>query len=718
MTSYITIFIGIIALCTPVTLSASTILEEVLVTARKKLERRQDIPLSMQSLSAEMLDIANINNLTQMNNQLINTSVAGTGGLGSSNAAFYIRAMGTSRNAVNQEPAVALYIDDEYYGRSDGALLNVLDIERIEVLRGPQGTLFGRNATAGAIRYITRAPSTDALLGEVQISVGEDTRKDFKATLNAPLSPNAAVRVNATSLNQHGQVKNEDTRNIFGGKKFNALRVKSLWNISDDVSVHLGADYSENHTGGGASVLVYVNPTAPFVLAEAAAGYDISALPLGDAKRSFQTADNFNRTRNRAAALTLNWRISNNITFKTVSTSRAVNTNGAYDTDGSPAVLFEQIYLRSIQAHSQEFTLTGDSKKWDWQTGLYYYDETASDHRLVAMTTNGPTNRSSTRIVNPITIESYAAFAQGTYFLVPQWSINIGARYTHDTKHITANELNAAGTPKVEDVSRSKSWAASSGRLGVQWQFQPRTLLYVSGAKGFRAGGFNDRIRTDLPDNYFGITDFDEETTNTLELGANHELPRHNVRINGAIFSNRYNDMQLGSILPGTARTVIQNAGEAKIQGAEVELLAFFANAFRVQIAAGYIDARYTQLSEEVTAVTLGSAMPRAPRWSVFTSLQWSKGPWLAYIDYGWKHKHRTVVADNDYLHQGAYGLVNANVSYQAHSQWQWSLYSNNLLDKHYWVSGLNLDSGKPMGIIQGEPGHFREVGVKVKFLF
>ncbi len=696
--------------------SDNQLLEEIIVTARKRSENLLEVPLSIVKLNAQELERSNISSLLNLDSRLGNVAIGGSGGLGSSNAAFYIRGIGTSRNAINQEPAVAVYIDDSYYGRSDDALLSLMDISSIEVLRGPQGTLFGRNATAGAIRYITQPPQ-DYTSGKLKLTLGSNNKRDVAATLNAPISPAMDVRVSAMSLNQDGHVIGALTNLDYGNINTDALRLSNKWRISESAFVTFAADHSQKETHGAPSILLNINPSSPFVTQEANAGFDITSIATGDFRQSFQTGANYYRAKNTGAAFTAGLELNNGNQLKSVTTYRSLDVEGAYDTDGSFASLFEQEYVRELSSASQEFNYSGDTheEKLEWLLGAYFFKESASDIRQVYTTVNS-VNRSNTRIVDPITTMSQAFFGQATLALDSKWRLTSGLRYNSDKKKILANELNSAGVPIVDDVEREDIWSDLSGRISLDRKIRQHSLIYVSYAKGFRAGGFNDRIRTDLASNYSGITTFDQETLHTYELGIHAELLNHQLRFNGTIFSSQYNDIQLASILPGTSRTVIQNAGEAKLSGFEGNIKYRPAHFFQLNLSLNYLSTEYSNLNENVTSVSSASAFPRAPNWAYHIGATFYARNVQMLFDYGWQDEFRTVVGDADYVQQAAYGLLNINVDYTLNKHWRISGYGNNVLDEEYLVSGLNLDTGKPFGIIQAEPGRFKEFGIKFSY--
>jgi iron complex outermembrane receptor protein len=702
---------------------SALLLEEVVVTARKREENLQETPLSVVSFGGDLLESQDVTNILALDVKIPNVAIGGSGGLGSSNAAFFIRGIGSTRNAVNQESAVALYVDDSYYGRTDGALLSVMDVARIEVSRGPQGTLFGRSATSGAIRYITNNP-VDELKGSVQLTLGSEDRRDIKGMVNVPLGDAVALRLVGASLNQDGYVKGVLSGKDYGEVGSDMVRAKLRWDITDKVETLFTLDYTQMDTDGGAAILLGVNPVAPFVGLEAGAGpeYDARVLPVGQYDKSYQTGENFIDSENTGGNFTLNWEISDDISFKSSTSWREIDIEGAYDADGTQASLFEQSYRRDVETFSQEFQLAGAAMggSFDWVTGIFYYEEESSDERLVASTVNAGAPTSSTRIVDPIETESLAVYGQGTYDLNDRWSITAGLRYTKDEKDIFANELNAFGGEKVPGgVTNDDSWSAITGRLSLEWQATDDIFTFASFARGYRSGGFNDRIRTDLPDDNFGVSSFDEETLDMFELGIRSELFDNRLRLNLTAFYGEYTDQQLSALIPGTTRAVFQNAGESSLSGLEGEVIWVLSEILTMDATFALLDTQFDKLDEGVTGVTLDSEFARAPKKSFSVGLEADFEAIVARADYGWKDDANLVEVDGANIVQESYGLLSANITYKPiDASWSVSVFGNNLTDEEYLLGGLDLTTAAPTGTSAAEPGRFREYGIKFNWDF
>ena len=729
---------SIIALSTAINLPASAQVDEIIVTARKKAESLQKTPISVVAMSAEKLEAQSVGDLTNLDVKFPNVGIGGSGGLGGSNAAFFIRGIGADRNAVNQETAVALYVDDAYYGRTDGALLSVLDVEQIEISRGPQGTLFGRGATAGAIRYITKKPK-DFFEASLQGIAGSFSRVDVKAMINVPLGETAALRVSAASLNRDGHVIGAFTGRDYGNENSKLVRGALRWNLSDRLEVLASVDHTSLDNNGVAAVAVEVFSGAPFYAAEAAAvatPFTGSAAQLSDFGTSYATGDNFLDSSNTGANFTLTYDISDNISFKSASTYRDINVKGAYDGDGMPFDLFEQNFVRDITMYSQELQLSGDTENVDWLAGLFYYNENASDIREVGLTSNAGPNRTGTRIINPYTVESYAAFGQATINLSEQFSVTGGIRYTQDDKSIAADELRGNGVSRLvgladpnnpsqtlatgDFVTRSDSWNAISGRFSLEYQASDDMFLFGSFARGYRSGGFNDRIRTDTGTaNFYGVTPFDEETLDMFELGMRNEFWDNRARFNLTAFLGKYNNMQIPAILPGTTRTVVQNVGKSEIKGIEGELAFAVTDNFTLDGAFGVLDAKYTELNSTAAriAVTTDSEFGRAPDFSYTVGATYENGPWMFRADYGWQDDYRLLTPDANTIIQESYGLLSAKVSYgPKDARWKVSVFGTNIGDEDYAISGLKVSN--PLGFAAIQPGRPAELGVTLDLNF
>ena len=714
------------------------ILEEVVVTARKRAENLQETPLSVMAFTGEDLEKQNINNITDLAIKMPNVNIGGSGGLGNSNADFNIRGLGNGRNAITREPAVALYIDDVYYGRSDGALLNVVDVERIEVLRGPQGTLFGRNATGGAIRYVTAKPAHE-FEGKAQLTGGSYSRIDFKGMVNLPLSEVAALRLSGAVLTRDGFIDN-----VAGGKdpgdiNNKVLRGQFRWDATPDLEALATADYSKTKTNGAASILVGIvkatPPAPPFsrgppgagffpALEAIAAGLDASTIPLNDFENTRASAANFNNTESIGLGLTLTWDIGP-VTLKSVTAYRDIDIHLAYDTDGTFASLFEQNAMRDLKMVSQEIQASGFAfdDRLDYVLGFFFYDEESSDIRDVRNGFNVSGN-TDTRVVDPTEVKSYAGFAQGTFDLTDRFSITGGLRITHDKKSIFADELRN-GVSRFGSATNEDKWTRLTGRISGEYRVTDDIFVFTSFARGFRAGGIDDRIRNGRLNK--AILPYDEEILDTVEAGVRSELFDNKIRLNLTAFYGNLKDVQFSALVPNTAPplAITQNGAKADIQGLEGEFIYLVNEFISIDGSFGLLDAEYKKLDPGINAITLDSEFPRAPDFSYALGAEMdipmSAGNIFARLDWGWKDSYWYTDSDSTAgeIAQDSYGLLSARLSYEPdNSNWRVIFFATNLTDKEYGLGGLDLRRGTPLGMAQVEPGRPREFGGTVEYRF
>ena len=743
-------FISILAMTSPPLLSAE--LEEVVVTARKTTESLQEIPLSVIAFSPEDLEQQNVADLADLSAKLPSVFIGAGGGLGSNNGSFFIRGLGTDRNAVNQESAVALYIDDAYYGRSDGALLSVLDVASIEVLRGPQGTLFGRNATAGTIRYITKKPD-DELSGKVQITLGSDKRLDLKASVNIPLSDSAALRLSAASINQDGFQTNA-VRQDLGDKGTDVVRAYLRFAPSDSFELLASFDYSKIDTNGSAYSLLEIRnnpdsaPAANGINQAIAANFDVLSDPIGSTTQSGSTLRASNKSDSFGASLTFNWYWGSNLQLKWSSTFRTIDIKSDFDFDATRAPLFENQNLdRDSDAYSSELQLSGDAlnKRMRWVTGLYYYNESSNDSRdsVQAWSPRGEFNQvgggaasTTTRTTLPHELESIALFGQISYDITNRFAITAGLRYTDDKKSIRSQEFDNAGNliqyrgddpaGNIGDITirRSDSWNAISGRLSLDLQVTDSVFLFASYARGFRGGGINDRIRRDLAPPTYGITSFGEELVDTYEFGIRSDLLQNTLRVNLTYFINDFSDLQISAQQTrfdnGRTRTVVSNVGNAESSGLEAEIAWLATENVRFDVNFGLIDSK---VNDGGASIDNGVRLPNTPEFQYSIGAELTvpvgAGNLIIRADYAGIDDFFSNAARGQMYQVDGYETLDANIAYEpVNPSWSIAIYGKNITDEKYFTQALSFLTDAPFGVAAGTPARGREYGVKFKYEF
>lgn len=745
-----TMFVAILSVLSPMQVGAqqtdngARVLEEIVVSVRKREENLQETPLSIVAFGQDALEKYNATNLENLNGKLPNVFIGAGVGFGSNNANFTIRGLGADRNAINQEAASALYIDDAYISRSDGALLNVLDVERVEVLRGPQGTLFGRNATGGAIRYVTKKP-TDVFEGSLEGASGSDDRVDVKAVVNVPITDSSALRLTAATLNQDGFMKNALGQDL-GDINTDIIRGYFRWEASDTVEILASADYTASDTNGGANSLIANNPDALF--AQLAAGSegefrDIANDVVNSTTRNSTLTRGFHDSQNYGGSLTLNWDINDSLSFKSVTTYREFDIKSQFDFDAASAVLLEnQDVTRDAEMYSQELQLSGAAfdQRLDWVAGAFYYNEKANDRRLLAIlgSEQAPGTRSTYRVNEPHEIESVAFFGQGTFSFTDRFSITAGLRWTRDEKELVASELFTDETPRTflaNDVNGnsgpliiqgSDDWSAFNGRVSLEFQATEDIFLFGSFARGFRAGALNDRPLASLheatrddPSINYGITSVDPEEVDVFELGMRSDLFNGRLRLNATAFYQEVTDFQVARQLVGGV-TIIETAAESEAYGLEVEMTWLATDNLTIDGNYGYLNTEITKVDPGVDLVEgdpLGSSPENKYTIGAEYFVDAFEGDLNFRVDYSWTDDYFSNPGQGFRFDLDSYGLLTANIKYTTPGEkWAVTVFGNNLNGEEYYTQAFSFLERPPFGFAQATPGRGREVGIKLLY--
>lgn len=694
-------------------------LEVIEVTARKRTENLQETPVSVVSFGADSLETRNISDITNLSAQVPSVNIGAGGGLGSNSAAFFIRGLGANRNAVNQESAVALYIDDFYYGRSDGALLGVVDVENIEVLRGPQGTLFGRNATAGAIRYTTKKPELGENFSKIKVDLGTDNKRNITATTNFEAGDDTAISLLASTLNQDGYVENSLGQKL-GGKGTNLFRAYIKSEPTSDLEILASVLYSKTDSTGGVSQALTIDPDTRKVL----------SLVSGDWNKSLSALDGFFESENTALGVTVNYALSDSTDLKWVSTYATIDTQANIDFDGLAASFFDQKDLdRSTDSYSMELQLSGDDNELNWMTGLFYYVEESDDYRV---------SGSSVRQTVAHDLNSLGVFGQVGYALTDKFGITAGLRYTKDDKEASYREgrvqgdgsilyneilndgsLSSGSAPITGNTifSNEDSWGAVSGKLALEYQSSDDVFFFASYAHGYRSGGINDRPRFNDASVNYGITNFDEETLDVYELGMRSEWMDNRLRLNMTYYFQEMQDMQFSFALGNTTARAIGNAAEAQVQGIEGEITFQVTENFILDSNFGLMDSKITS-ADESSRIDVGSKLAQTPdlKYNIGgTYYVWLDDADLTFrVDYSYQDETFSTLVFSNKVIIDEYNLLGFNINYTpSHGEWSTSIYGTNITDEEYFQFATKAGPST-----NGAPTRGAEYGVKFEYNF
>lgn len=662
-------------------------LEELIVIARRQSEALQSAPLAVTAINAESLEVRNAYTAESLSQFVPNLQLDGAAPLSGAayNATIFIRGVGQNDFAIFSDPGVAVYLDDVYLGRSIGGAMDLLDLAQVEVLRGPQGTLFGRNTIGGAIILRSQEPEP-GLSREVSLTAGSLQRREVRATFNAPLSDTVEMRVAAAAVRRDGYAERLSDRAELGDKDALIGRAQLAWHPSEFSRGRLTLDASRVRQNSAALTLLEVADEgapflqlynaliAPTVGIEAPSGARAidGSWVTGDLDTTHATGTTLNDLTTMGAALTLEWSLDA-IDVKSISAWRALEAVFARDGDNTPFTFRETFNDDRQSQLSQEVQIAGVSGdgRMSWIAGLYGFRENAVEHGRAMLApglyaalnalelapdetwcalpggnprpvTNCPpalrfggAQYRENNVLADLDVDLYtrvanrsaALFAQGTYRLSKRWSMTGGARWTVDHKRIAlvhrrrGSNVYVVGTDGAAQ-SFSATWSQVTPKLGLEWQASTDALLYASYARGFKSGGFNGRP---LVDSREVRAPYDPEVVDSYELGAKTRWLDGRMTANAAVFYNQYRDMQLA--INATPQNFVRNAGAARIAGAELEIAARLAPALDLNVQVSHLDTAYTQLDAQLAELrpplTHDKHLIKAPRWTASAGLQY-----------------------------------------------------------------------------------------------
>ncbi|MDN3640941.1 TonB-dependent receptor [Simiduia curdlanivorans] len=725
------------------TRARDSLLEEIVVTARKRSETLQDIPMAISALSEQSLERNAINNLADLQAQVPSLTVYAARGT-SSTATVYIRGIGQSDPLWGVEPGVGIYLNDVYISRPQGALLDMLDVERVEVLRGPQGTLYGRNTIGGAVKYITKKPSEETS-GKLDLAAGSYGQLDVRAAASGALIDDTLLAsVALGSFNRDGFGENLQTGAAVSDKKLTTGRVNLEWLVSEDWSVLLSADKTRDSSHVRGAQRMLVNGFEPYFAGAA-------PLPVStdryDVDNGFDLDENFTDT--QGASLTVAWQLAEAWSAKSITAWREGETEGAIDFDMGPYAIADVDANYDDEQLSQEFQLNYQGDQWQGVVGVYLLDATAGGevrNRFglpAAALGYAPPNLIPGPIINiygasggEVETQSIALYGDASWQLSDNWNLSAGVRVSQERKEATV--LNEGFTDDsftqpsgqvTADFTNDETWRDVSPRLALDYRYSDDTLVYASVGRGFKSGGFN--VRADTVNVPRSGDPYDPETVVTYEMGVKSTLADQ-LQLNVAFFHSDYRDIQL-SIFTGvdTDNDGINdsffgdftNAGKGEIRGVEVEYVWSPSRYFTVSGNAAYLDASYQEYLSGGVNVADQRTFTDVPELAYSINAQWQTdlgdvATLNANIIYSWRDEVQPTTNQSDLILQPAFGLWNANIQLAAlNSGWRLALEGKNLADEHYRTTGYDLrDSGFP--IVSGYYGDPRTVTLRASYEF
>lgn len=738
--------------------SGAMALEEVIVTARRREENLQDVPISVTALSAEALERRQIFSTVDIDRVTPSMQFTSYGQLSGNNAAavVFIRGVGQLDPTPAVDPGVGFYIDDVYMGRSVGAAMDFFDIADIQVLRGPQGTLFGRNTIGGAVIVNTRLPGTE-FGGTISGEIGEDNLYQAYGAVDLPINNDLGLRLSMGTRKRDGYVTREFDGEDLGNENGYTLKGTLRWMPTDSLDVILRGDYTEKDEHGSPFVFKGINTTAPVpAIVSVAAGCPGATIPfaplqpgdprfgapfvpdIDDPRCANNHYDKGPYTNGGNAPVestfeawgfsgTLAWQLNDALELRSITAYRETDWTGIRDADNTPFTMITTDYTSASEQFSQELRLSFTSGRLHGIAGLYYFDEDTSDRVTVplafppsppvigSLLDGGPGTRDLQFV--DLGTESVAAFTEWTYDLTEALSVTGGLRYTDEEKSMQAvifnlfpatdpdpNPLPDAAIPDggplfIYPDEYTESFQKVTGSASLQYNWTPTVMTYLSYANSFKSGGFNQRYNSPTPD--FNPVTFDEETVESYELGVKTDMT-DSLRFNAAVFSSTYDDIQL--IYRQGVVPLLFNAGNASIDGLELEFT--YAPNLNLIVDGGfsYLDDSIDDITEIQGAdATVGpdNTLPFTPDWQAnlgigYTFIFDSGLELTPRFDAAYTDSQYFDAANTELTAQNdSVTTVNASMTLNAPGTgWRVTLRVDNLTDELYPVQGnASLDT-------------------------
>ncbi len=690
----------------------------VTVTARKREETLQDVPVAVTAYTAEALDRLNVEDLGDLDAFVPNLTIYSARG-STSTVTAYIRGVGQADPLWGVDPGVGIYLDDVYIARPQGALLDVFDVERIEVLRGPQGTLYGKNTIGGAIKYISSPLEADPY-GRASITVGNYEQADVKLSYNMPLGNSGWVaRVAAASLHRDGYGENLTNGAPVSDKEILAARATLGYIGNEDFWLKLTADWMDDQSGVRGAQMLAPNTNAVINVRDVA--------PLDDRYDIRSGMPNVNDTSMDGASLTMGWNLGEAWTLKSITAFRESDTETNIDFDTLPQKIADVKAFYSDEQTSQEFQLNYDNAgSFRGVAGLYWFTGEAGGQVL-----NNFFNLSFGDTQGQVDTDSIAVYGEGTWDLTEQWSITGGLRWTDEEKSADVYNIGYTDATFTQpngvvaaDFEDSVSFSNVSPKISIDYRWDDNTLLYGLVSRGFKSGGFNIRAQaTAVPRSRLP---FDDEKVTSYEIGAKNSFLDDTVFLNLAYFYNDYKDIQLSVFTeipntnPPTFFGDFTNAGAGTVQGIEAEYAIQFTDAFSVQGNLAWLDAEYDEFISNGVDVSDVQRFTNAPEFSGAVSAVYvagfvGNGTLTSRATYTYQDEVYPTTDLSPVIAQDGYGLLSAGLIWQTDGAWSFALEGNNLTDKEYRTTGYNIGS---LGVLTGFYGPPRTYSLTARYDF
>ncbi len=728
--------------------------EEIVVSARRREESLQDVPIAVTAFSGETLEERGVADLRDLAN--VTPAFSWGNGFGTSlGGVATIRAQAQAEPQMSLDPSVGFYIDDVYLARQSGVLATLFDIQRVEVLKGPQGTLFGRNTPGGAVVVITNQPRLGVFEGNATVSAGDYDAARVQGALNIPIGDSVALRIGGSHSEHSGYSRSSFLNEELEDENIDAWRAQALFQLSPDASFTLAYNASRADQAG---VNYYLTEVDPAGLANFLTGglFTATLAGLSDPRDNPIDAVNYEVLDTQSLAGTFNLDFSG-MNLRVIAAHREMFSDVGYDNDGTPATILHLVENSVDQEQSSfEARLSGEGfdSRLNWITGVYYINETGRD--IVTFNQFGAALGTFDAEIENI---AYSVFAQGDYSFTDRWSATLGLRLGHDERGVVGRHTTdilagpgagltvcqfevGTGINVDEATGGCRSDASAefdnyAYQIGLNYQATDDLLFYVTHRRGYRSGVINERATEAA-----GQAPFDPEVILDLEAGVKSSWRSGDWRgiANLAVYYSRFSDRQISftDFTPaGGATTVIEAAAEAHTSGFELELAAHYSDWLDLWAGVAHTSPEYDEFSRRASSTfptgldVSGQVVANTPNWQynvggrITHALGRQFGSLFGQVDYQYTGEQQFGFNPRPSAGDDGHGILNVSTGLEdIHSgRARLTLFVRNALDEDYVAQALSLGfTGDPgtaaFGYATASLGPPRTYGVELAVRF
>ncbi len=691
-------------------------LEEVIVTAQKKEQSLADVPVSITAITRDTIEALGIASAQDIGALTPNLQISDSPG-NANGLTINMRGSVTINPALTLEPTVGVYLDGVYIGKNTGGIFDVVDLERVEVLRGPQGTLYGKNTLGGAVNFVSRKPSEE-LSGDVRIGGGELSRQAFRVRADVPLSDNIRTSFAYSQETRDGIVDNIDFSGQIAGanppstKDFGNIDKKSMRiaidaDLSDSLNAFYNYDSFETDQNPRFFQMTRIVPVPG--LTDGIIGWD-SPNRFDQGSLDGAGGDDVEVS---GHSLTLTY-TTDEFTVKSITGSRSIESYDMLDWDATPFHLLQTSRDVDYDSFSQEFQFLRDGENLSYVAGFYYFEEEGSVINPLDLPLYGSPLLD---VVYGLDNQSWAIFAQVDYVpaSMQDLTITLGARYSEEDKNVFRSfGIPAFGLTILDNFKPAEaSYDNFSPSIALNYSVSDELNVYARVARGWKAGVFNAESNNPV----ILADPIDEELVTSYEAGFKFRSASGNLTLNGAVFMNDIEDMQISRFNQAEAGSVFTNAGAATITGAELELAFALSEGTTLGLNVGMLDAEYDEYLDECRLdANFGNPCPAgvAPG-DVYDAKNVNSFPYTPELTYNAFLQHGMALAGGmltarlDYAYTDdfaifpdpynvvntridSYGLLNARLDWEgeiASQNVRVGIWSKNLTDEEYRMNGI-----------------------------